>query len=101
MRYAIETLKENSLDWNAKGELRVLQNIKNLITTWRYEVAYDRTKGMNPSILYLPKDDAIALYTAEIYRLIETYQPDVQVVSVDFLKVDEEGNMDFKVVVEL
>ena len=101
MRYTIETLKENSLDWNAKGELRVLQNIKNLITTWRYEVAYDRTKGMNPSILYLPKDDAIALYTAEIYRLIETYQPDVEVVSVDFLKVDEEGNMDFKVVVEL
>lgn len=101
MRYAIEILKENTLDWNAKGELRVLQNIKNLITTWRYEVAYDRTKGMNPSILYLPKDDAIALYTAEIYRLIETYQPDVEVVSVDFIKVDEEGNMDFKVVVEL
>ncbi|MDA3732031.1 hypothetical protein PBV87_11115 [Niameybacter massiliensis] len=101
MRYTIETLQVSSLDWNAKGDKRILQNIRNLLTTWRYEVAYDRTKGLDPSILYLPKDDAIALYTAEVYRLLETYQPDVEVVSVDLIKIDEEGNIDFKVVVEL
>ena len=61
MRYTIETLQGNALDWNAKGDKRILQNIRNLLTTWRYEVAYDRTKGLDPSILYLPKEDARAL----------------------------------------
>ena len=101
MKYTIETLQGNALDWNAKGDKRILQNIRNLLTTWRYEVAYDRTKGLDPSILYLPKEDARALYTAEVYRLIETYQPDAEVVRVDFVKIDEEGNIDFRVVIEL
>lgn len=101
MQYEINTSQMGKLNWNAKGDRRILQNIYNLITTWRYEVAYDRTKGLDPSILYLPKDDAVALYTAEVYRLIETYQPNVQVVSVDFIGIDQEGNMDFKVVVEI
>lgn len=100
MRYTIDTLQNNTLDWNAKDDKRILQNISNLLTTWRYEVAYDRTKGLDPAILDLPQSDAIALSISEIYRLIETYQPDVYVVSVEYIGSDEQFNLQFKVVIE-
>lgn len=100
MRYIIETLQNSNLNWNAKGDERILQNISNLLNTWRYEVAYDRTKGLDPAILDLPQADAIALYVSEIYRLIETYQPSVKVVSVEYIGSTEQFNLQFKVVIE-
>ncbi|WP_207642818.1 hypothetical protein [Niameybacter massiliensis] len=99
--YEIDTLQRNDLNWNAKGVERKLQNIRTLLNTWRYEVAYDRTKGLDPSILDLPKDEAIALYISEVYRMIETYEEDVVIKSVKFISIDEEGHMAFKVVVEI
>jgi phage baseplate assembly protein W len=101
MLYEIDTSERLDLNWAAKGDQRVLQNIRNLMSTWRYEVAYDRTKGLDPAILDKPLEDAVALYTAEIYRLIETYEPSAMVRSVTFAGVDSEGNITLKVVIEI
>jgi len=100
MEYVINT-SNSVINWNAKGIERKLQNISNLINTWRYEVAYDRTKGLDPEILDKSALDAIPMYTAEIYRIIETYEPDVQLVSVNATNVDGYGNINFEVVVEI
>lgn len=100
MQYVIDT-NNVSIDWNAMGIERKLQNITNLINTWRYEVAYDRTKGLNPEILDKPALDSAPLYIAEIYRVIETYEPGVRVISVNLIDVDSYGHMNFKVVVDI
>lgn len=101
MVYSFNTSDSNNLNWEATGALRTLQNVKNLITTWRYEVSYDRTKGLDPSILEKPRDEAIALYISEVYRLVETHEPNATVVSVTPISADAEGNIDLKVVIDI
>lgn len=101
MQYIIDTSKAAELNWTAKGDERILQNILNLLRTWRYEVGFDRTRGVDPSILDKTLNDAAALYTAEIYRLIEDYEPRATLKDVAFLGIDDEGNLQFKVVVEI
>lgn len=92
---------DSTINWTAKGIDRILQNVRNLINTCRYEIAYDRTLGIDSSVLDKPLDQAVALYTADIYRLIRSREPRVQIKSVVFLGADDEGNMNFKVVVEI
>ncbi len=100
MQYVINTNNVN-IDWNSTGAERKLQNIANLINTFRYEVAYDRTKGLNPEILDKPALDSIPLYTAEIYRIIETYEPGVRLTRVTPTNIDAYGQINFEVVVEI
>ncbi len=96
----LETISTVNLDWSAKGINRKAQNVFNLINTWRYEVAYDRTLGLNPAIVDKPLQIAKALYVADIYRLIQDYQPDVTVKEVTINSIDNEGNIDAVVVIE-
>lgn len=101
MTYEIDTSKPTPLNWRAKGADRILQNVLNLISTWRYEIAYNRTQGIDPSLLDRPPDTAAALYIAEIYRVVSEYEPRATVQEVTYLGVDKEGHMQFKVVVEI
>lgn len=101
MIYEIDTSKPTQLDWRAKGVDRILQNIRNLISTWRYEIAYNRTQGIDPSLLDKPPNIAAALYISEIYRVVSEYEPRATVQEVTYLGVDKEGHMQFKVVVEI
>lgn len=101
MIYEIDTSLPSSLNWNATEDERVIQNIRNLISTWRYEVAYDRTKGLNPKILDMPAGAAQALYISEIYRLIQTYEPGVKVKNVKLIAINPDGQIIVKVVVEI
>lgn len=101
MLYEIDTSIPAPLNWNATGDERILQNIRNLISTWRYEVAYDRTKGLDPGMLDKPAESAQALYIAEIYRLIETYEPNAALKDVKLLSINPDGQIEVKVVVEI
>ena len=100
LEVTMETNKGIKLDWNANGINNIVQNVHNLINTFRYEVAYDRTKGIDPSILDKPATQAKALYISEIYRMINTYEPRAKVKQVDFVELND-GNMQFKVVIEV
>lgn len=97
--YMIDTSAD--LNWQATGDERIIQNVLNLIRTFRYEVGYDRTRGINPAILDKPLQEQITLYTAEIYRVVDLYEPRATVNSVEYTGVDEEGNLDFKVAIEI
>lgn len=101
MEYSIDTSKPFVQNWSAKGPERILQNVFNLLNTWRYEVAYDRTLGMKTNILDKPQDVAVAAYTAEVYRLVSEYEPRARVKEVQFVGINDEGNMEFKVVLEI
>lgn len=101
MLVEIDTSKEYTLNWSAKEHERVAQNVRNLISTFRYEVGYDRTKGLDPTIIEKPYDDAVALFISEVYRLVDSYEPNATVESVTPIGVDQEGNINFKVVISI
>lgn len=101
MNYEINTEHMEQLDWNAKHEQRVVQNVRNLINTWRYEVAYDRTKGLDPTILDRPAEESAALYVSEVYRLIETYEPRARIISVMPTGINASGQINIKVVIQV
>lgn len=96
----IDTSQEMRLDWAARGSQRRAQNVLNLITTWRYEVAYNRIMGLNPEILDKPLAIAAAMYTADVYRLIQEYEPGVRVKSVKVNSITSDGEIDAEVVIE-
>lgn len=76
MQYEIDTSKAVNLNWNAQGDERILQNVVNLINTWKYEIAYNRQKGMETSTIDRPHDVAAALYVSEVFRVVGQYELD-------------------------
>lgn len=101
MTYSINTLEHPELNFGAKGVERILQNVRNLISTYLYEVAYNRTMGINAALFDKPSDIAASMYTAEIYRVIGDYEQRATVKSVAYKGVDTDGNMGFEVVIEI
>ena len=97
----IDTSLGIKLDWTAKGAERKAQNVLNLLNTWRYDVAYNRIMGLNPELLDKPAPITAALYTADVYRLVQEYQPDVTVTSVTVKGIRENGQIDAEVVIEV
>lgn len=99
MATVIDTSKVN-LNWSAKGIERKAQNILNLISTFRYEVAYNRTLGINPEITDKPVQMAVALYTAEVHRIIQENEPSIRISSIEVRGITADGNIDALVVIE-
>lgn len=101
MELVIDTGKPTALNWAAKGAERIAQNVLSLLSTWRYEVAYDRTMGLHPGILDMPADKASALFIAEAHRIIPFYEPRAIIKEIQFLGVDDDGQMQHRVVIEI
>lgn len=55
------------------------QCVANLINLYQYEVPYARLKGMDPSIVDTPTDDAEIAVKNHASALIENYEPRVTV----------------------
>jgi len=101
MEYTIDTSIQTPLNWNASGDERIVQNVLNLLRTFRYDVGYDRTRGIDPRVLDMPLKKAQAVYISEVYRVIDLYEPRASVKSVKFSGIDEEEGMQFQVVIEI
>lgn len=101
MQYVIDSENTVKLNWEAKGTERIIQNVFILLNTWKYEVAYDRTMGINTDFLDKPLNTAAALYISEVYRIISYYEPRAEVKDVKVSGIDNDGNMGFKVVIEI
>lgn len=101
MQYVIDSENTVKLNWEAKGTERIIQNVFILLNTWKYEVAYDRTMGMNTGFLDKPFNTAAALYISEVYRIISAYEPRTEVKDVKVSGIDNDGNIGFKVVIEI
>ena len=101
MEYVIDTSRRTNLNWNASGSERIIQNVSNIINTWKYEVAFNREMGVLADIIDNPKDSAAALYISEIYRVVSEFEPRAEVKEIEFIDIDENGNMQFKVVINI
>lgn len=101
MLYTIDTSKPSQLNWESRGIERILQNVSNLINTIKYEVAYNRIMGIDPSIFDKPIEKQAPGYISQVYQIVSDYEPRATVKEVKFISIDEEGNADYKVVVEI
>lgn len=100
MQIVLDT-STSRIDWAAQGVDAIAQNCLTLIKTMQYEVAYDRTLGISPYFVDMPLEESIALVTAEIYRVIAEREPRATVEDVQFIGMDVEGQLNFKVVINI
>lgn len=63
----------------AKGNGSPQQCVANLINLFQYEVPYARLKGMDPSIVDTPTENAETTAKNHVSALIENYEPRVTV----------------------
>ncbi|WP_051585901.1 hypothetical protein [Caldanaerobius polysaccharolyticus] len=101
MLVTIDTSNISNINWSTSGTDRVIQNVINIIKTFKYEVAYDRTMGLTGKFIDKPLDEAIALATAEIIEVITEREPRAAVKEVNFTGLNDDGNMSFEVVVDV
>jgi phage baseplate assembly protein W len=99
--YEIDTSKKITLNWAAKGFERILQNVINLINTWQYEIAYNRTMGLQTGILDKPSEEAATEYISQVHNMVSSFEPRAEVQEVNYTGIDENGNMVFKVVIDI
>lgn len=99
--YEIDTGQRFKINWNAKGSARILQNVVNLLNTYRYEVAYARTIGIDLKWKDRPSREAAAILANDIINLISTKEPRAKVRKVEYLGTTATGDLSMKVVVEI
>ncbi len=95
---------QSYINWNAKGDERILQNVSNILNTLKYELPYDRLMGRNPDNLDKPLNKIRNKLIEETYDLINTYETRVNVKEVDIIyeKNDDGDNIPtIKVVIEI
>lgn len=95
MEYTVRS--SDLIDWNAKGNKRILQNVNNIINTVQDEVPYDRLRGRDPKNVDKTNKNKNALIE-ETYDLIRTYEPRATVKSVE---IEDIQNLVIKVVVSV
>ncbi|NFG24851.1 UNVERIFIED_ORG: hypothetical protein B2H98_08915 [Clostridium botulinum] len=95
---------QSYINWNAKGDGRILQNVSNILNTLKYELPYDRLMGRNPDNLDKPLNKIRNKLIEETYDLINTYETRANVKEVDIIyeKNDDGDNIPtIKVVIEI
>lgn len=66
----------NSLiDWTAKGDDRIAQNVRNLINTFRYEIPYHRTMGVPGSLIDRPVNSLMEEARVDVAQMLAVYEP--------------------------
>ena len=76
----------------AHGNGTPQQCVANLTNLYQYEVPYARLKGMDSSIIDMPKDEAEVTAKNHTSWLIENYEPRVTVNSIE-INYTEENRM--------
>lgn len=100
MKYVIDTSKQQPLNWSAKGQERIVQNVLNLINTFKYEVAYDRLLGLSPDLIDKPLIQVKGLLTAEIIEQVERFEPRATIGDVE-ISANGMGDIIIKVSIEI
>ena len=103
MEYEVYSNK-SYINWNAKGDERILQNVNNILNTFKDEVAYDRLMGRDPDNLDKPLEKVKNQIIEETFTLVSTYETRAKVKEVVVIyRFDEKNNKIpvIKVVIEI
>lgn len=78
----LDTETAVALDWSAKGKDRIIQNVLNILRTYKGEVAYNRAFGISPDIIDKPADEVQAIIADDLSARIAQDEPRAQLLSV-------------------
>ena len=92
----------NKLPWfEAKGTDRIIQNIKNIVNTYKCEVAYMRGFGMSPDAIDKDVETMRGIITEDLLDNIKEYEPRATLVSVEVTEITEDGGVIAVVQIEI
>ncbi len=78
----LDTETAVALDWSAKGKDRIVQNVLNILRTYKGEVAYNRALGVSSDVIDKPADEVQAIIADDLSARIEQDEPRAQLLSV-------------------
>lgn len=85
MAYLVTADQQPSIDFAPQTVVaEVLQNVKTIISTIKYEVPLDRDFGIDGDIVDMPMPQAKARLTQEIFQAIKQYEPRASINSITF-----------------
>lgn len=97
----IDSSKPLGLNWTAKGKDRVIQNIQNIINTYKSEVAYNRDFGISPDVLDTDMESVKIFLTEDLEDQISKYEPRAKLKSIDIQGITDEGGITVVAVIEV
>lgn len=103
MKLTIDTSEHStSLPWfEAKGADRIIQNIKNIVNTYKYEVAYMRDFGMSPDALDTDIETMRSIITENLLDNIKEYEPRATLIAVNVKEISADGSVVAVVQIEI
>lgn len=101
MAIEIDTRNYDELTFSGTGHDRIIRNVINLIKTMRYEVPYDRTRGIDSSVLNMPYNQMLAIVTSQIIQVVSRYEPRARVIEVKNFSINEDGDCECEVVLDI
>ena len=97
----IDTGTNAPLDWSAKGTERKVQNVLNILRTYKGEVAYNRSLGISSEIIDKPIDEVRAIMAEDLITNIEQNVSGVQLISLSVEEATETGDIVIKATIEV
>lgn len=82
---------DDTINWNATGNERIVQNVLNILRTRQFEVPFMREFGINPDFLDSAPQSIQTDFLAHITELIEDGEPRASVVDVRIDTCDADG----------
>lgn len=101
MSYLLTANQKPAIDFAPKTTTEeVLQNVRTIISTIKYEIPLDRGFGIDGDVIDMPMQQAQAKLTQEIFRAVRQYEPRAIIESISF-SGDESGRLTSKLEVSI
>lgn len=101
MSYLLAANQKPAIDLAPKTTVEeVLQNVRTIISTIKYEIPLDRGFGIDGDVIDIPMQQAQAKLTQEIFWAVRKYEPRAIIESISFTG-DASGKMVPKVEVSI
>jgi len=97
----IENSNSIALNWTAKGTDRIVQNINNILNTYKHEVAYNREFGISPDVIDKDPDTMKSIIAEDLFDSITKYEPRATLKSVTVKEVSADGGIIAEVKIEI
>ena len=78
---------------NIKGNERIVQNIRNILNTYKYEIAYNRDFGLSPDIIDNDIDTVRGIIIENLFDNIQKYEPRAALKSVEIKELTADGGI--------
>lgn len=94
--------QKNNLPWfTAKGTDRIVQNIVNILNTYKYEVAYMRDFGISPDAIDKDVETMRSTITEDLFTNIKNYEPRATLKAVTIQEINDDGSIIAVVQIEI